>query len=269
MDNIFSFNRFGKLLKKEFSEYFQRFGITILVFLSFIIIAWGISLLFGVDKMFSVNTRSIGIYSLTALVALFAPFIVYGYANHPKKGIYYTMLPASSFEKFLSMVIYILIVTPVVFLLTAVLLDSLIVTIKSPENTQYLFSTLFSKNTLALTQYSDLFQNISIFMLANMIFKKQKVAKSLLSIIGISIILSVLVGKIVETAGIEAFFNMDAMNNITEYVDGNSFPNLLNMRHFAKELLAPWFWYFITITSIVIPLAALTGTYFKIKTQKY
>ena len=268
MDNIFSFNRFGKLLKKEFYEYFQRFGITILVFLSFIIIAWGISLLFGGDNGFSSNLRSAGIYYLTMLVALFAPFIVYGYANHPKKGIYYAMLPASSFEKFLSMVIYILIVTPIVFLVTAVLLDSLIVTIKSPEDTSYLFSTLFSKDTLRL--YLDLIQSISIFMIANMIFKKQKVAKSLLSIIGISLILSVLMGKIVETAGIEAFVNMDAMTSTTErYVNSNSVPNIFNLRHLLKELYTPLVWNLIIISSIATPLAALTGTYFKIKTQKY
>ena len=266
MDNIFSFNRFGKLLKKEFYEYFQRFGITILVFLSFIMIAWGISLLFGGDDGFSTNLRSIGIWGLTVLVALFAPFVVYGYANHPKKGIYYAMLPASSFEKFLSMVIYTLILTPVMFFVTAVLLDSLIVTIKSPENTSYLFSTLFSKDVLS--QCSGLFQTISIFVLANMIFKKQKVAKSLLSIIGISIIISVLTGKIIETAGIEAFFNMDAMNSGKLMIDNSDF-NLLNSTHLAKELFIPWFWYFIKITSIVIPLAALTGTYFKIKAQKY
>ena len=265
MDNIFSFNRFGKLLKKEFYEYFQRFGVTILVFLSFIVIAWGISLLFGGDNGFGTNTRSAGIYALTTLVALFAPFVVYGYTNHQKKGIYYAMLPASSFEKFLSMVIYTLILTPVMFFITAVLLDSLIVTIKSPEETSYLFSTLFSKD--ALSQYFSLFQTISIFVLANMIFKKQKVAKSLLSIIGIAIIISVLAGKIVETAGIEAFINTDMMNS--DIFTSNSIPSIFNSRHLAKELLTPWFWYFTTIISIAIPLAALTGTYFKIKTQKY
>lgn len=267
MNNIFSFNRFGKLLKKEFYEYFQKFGITMAVFLLFIVIAWGISLLFG-DRGFGNDYRTTGIYMLTALVSLFAPFTIYGYANNRKNGIYYALLPASSFEKFLSMAFYTLIFTPILFVTCALALDSLLVTIKSPEYTEYIFSDFFSQEILH--QFFNLIQYVSLFVLANMLFKKQKVVKALLSIFVISIIVGVISGKLVEVYGPGIFFNMDAINSGKLLItDGNSYMSLVMGREFAKELLAPWFWYFANILSVLIPVSALTGTYFKIKTQKY
>lgn len=263
MNNIFSFNRFAKLLKKEFYEYFQRFGSTLLVFLSFIIVAWGISLLLD-DGGFDITTRRTGMYILTYVIAILSPFVLYGYANHPKKGIYYALLPASSFEKFLSSVIYTAILTPVLFLFSAVLLDSLLLLIKSPSWSVSLISGLEASSLWQV--YLNLIQIVALFLFANMLFKKQKITKSLLSMIGIIIIISIIVSKVVEHVGIDAFFISDITTGNIGEISGNI---AIASRGYLTEILQPWFRHFLTVINILIPVGALTGTFFKIKTQKY
>ena len=124
MNDSFSFERFGKVLKMDFGNYVQSFGISMLVLCLTPVALWIISILgkFPVD----IEVRGSFMVTLIGLATILVPEKIYGHVNQPREGVGFAMLPATSSEKFFSMLVWCSLVTPLVCALGLYLVDTLL-----------------------------------------------------------------------------------------------------------------------------------------------
>ena len=104
MNNTFDFKRFGQVVAKDWKDYFRSFGIALIVGCSLPILSWISTLFLDFEMVNDSRSALIGIFVFTAL--MFVPSKVYGNANLSREGVSFAMLPATSTEKFFSMVLY-------------------------------------------------------------------------------------------------------------------------------------------------------------------
>ena len=177
MNNTFDFRRFKHVVAEDWRLYFRRYGITLLVWACLPIVLWITSLVFGI--VIDPNTRDGFIAAFIIATVMTVPAHVYGNANLSRDGVSFAMLPATNSEKFLSMVLYCSIVTPVFCGLGAWAVDSILTLLPIggfkkfvfPFDMDYLGYNLLVMAMLLLTESS-------LFMLGNMIFKKRKTGKT-------------------------------------------------------------------------------------------
>lgn len=277
MNNTFNIKRFGKVLAKDASNYFPKFKWYYLILVLIPVIIWVWRLLNFNMASYTVEGRSITILILAVLASILIPARLYRNCNDPKKGMEYALMPASSLEKFISMIIFCIIITPVLYLLGAVIVDTILVLLPHSVYEGFIWShnVLSDNDIMNLLNKNDITYNendlilikafeekmrlcgpglnlftlvtwISIFMFGNMIFKKHKTTKTIGIIIIVFIIfISILIHYIINHEGMP-------FDNVTEVLQFlNNYMNI-----------------YIAISSILTVLM-LGGTYFKIKTQKY
>ena len=278
MNNTFAFNRFKNLLLKDGKKYFRNFGTTLIVFCCLNAIFWIFNLLFGTtsESMF----RFAMLFVWTALAMMMAPSKVYGNANLSREGVGFAMMPASSLEKFISMFIYCAIVTPLIVFFGGYLVDALLSLLpfggfeKSVHiysfnelinlnvnndgnpirlNTPFDSLSLFLVIMIRISFYVGIIQWASIFMLGNMIFKKHKTGKTFACYLGISYLLSMIMGLV--------FFHRDIMERWIARI------NEMNTEQQIQLFQNGMTWS--VVISVVITALLLFFTYRKIKTQKY
>ena len=126
MKDIFDFSRFKKVLVRDYYEYIHRFGIVMLIIMLLPSLIW--LLCFAIDRNLEipVSVRNIVISSVAQLSTILAPSWLYGYINMKKDGPYFASYPATYFEKFLSILLYTVVVTPIVCLAGCFLIDTLL-----------------------------------------------------------------------------------------------------------------------------------------------
>ena len=124
MSNTFDFKRFGQVLVKDWKNYFRNFGISLIVWSCIPILFWIVTLISDINM--DNDTRASIIASLVFSVLLFVPSKVFGNANLSREGVSFAMLPATNLEKFLSMVLYCSILTPLIVGLGSWAIDSLL-----------------------------------------------------------------------------------------------------------------------------------------------
>ena len=124
MNNSFSFKRFGQVVAKDWKNYFRNFGISLIVWCSLPILVWIATLAMDVDM--TADDRIPFIFILFFAVLMFAPSKVYGKSNLSREGVSFAMLPATSAEKFFSMLLYCTILTPLIVGLGSWAVDSLL-----------------------------------------------------------------------------------------------------------------------------------------------
>ena len=233
--NKFNLDRFVDILKKEWSEYFRAYGISLIVWVCIPVLLWITTLIFG--NVVEAGTRAAFIFCFILLAMMNVPEKVYGKVNLQREGVAYSMLPATSGEKFFSMMIYCSIVTPALVFAGCMLMDFLMYLMP--------FGGFVGTITLTLGFWVMIFIVLSmlvvssVFMFGNMIFKKRKAGKT---IAWIFLIIFVLVNVI------SLIFN-DLVS-----VDFEIQPNDEWMINLVLAMIAAGFYF---------------GTYRKIKTQKY
>lgn len=136
----------------------------------------------------------------------------YGYLTEKKQGSAWLMMPASTFEKWLSMIIITVLVLPLVFLLVSLTVDGLLSIIDPTVGTSMLASLdhglqelgggLVDVNTEYATTWSvgafipvlfvSMCVNFLFFLLCGLIFKKNKIVWAFVVIFILSTILSIL-----------------------------------------------------------------------------
>lgn len=195
MNKTFDFKRFGQVLAKDWKNYFRNFGISLIVWSCIPVLFWIITLIFNVNMDNGSRTAVIG--SLVFSVLMFVPSKVYGIANLSREGVGFAMIPATHLEKFLSMVIYCSILTPIIVGLGSWAIDTLLYLLPFGGFTYY-FVTL-PKHQLGMaiiTIACAVMLFSSVFMFGNMVFKKRKAGKTiawtLLILFVITMILQVL-----------------------------------------------------------------------------
>lgn len=180
MNEIFSYTRFGKLLKNDIVRYLPKYYGGILIFLALLPAAWVFKSFFNgnpIDAQSRLTALGVFLFFATFL----APFRIYGSTNHKKWGVDFTMLPASAFEKFLSMFLLSTILVPIVFFVASFLIDVILTTIPTGAYIGYITPVdIFTITNLEFFGECILFTSFALF--GNMLFRKNKLSKTLLSL---------------------------------------------------------------------------------------
>ncbi|MDY6436661.1 MAG: hypothetical protein SPK72_03750 [Bacteroidales bacterium] len=286
MNNKFNLERFGKVLKHDGLNFFPNFILTLAILWAIPVVIYLFTSLMptdGTDNVYSAFSRISVIDMLTKIVLILAPARLYKYCNDSRKGIGYAMLPASTLEKFLSMVIFCVIVAPIVYVAGALAIDSILALFNGPYegfaisnyfneyaqidynitahgmtgvfyDTLPLLVTNMSPALMTILSYLGILMISSIFMFGNMVFKKRKTGK----MIGVLILLSIIFMIIF----INFIANNEALLNYLSQINED------NVSEFIERFICIWM--NVTLyTEIIVSAVMLWGTYRKIKTQKY
>ena len=192
MNNKFDFKRFKQVVAEDWRLYFRRFGITLAVWSCLPIILWITSLVFEID--IDPSARAGFILAFITATVMTVPAHVYGKVNLSREGVSFAMLPATSSEKFLSMVLFCSIITPLFCGLGAWAVDSLLTLL--PFGGFKKFITIPETELLGYAIFSMImafFMESSLFMLGNMIFKKRKTGKTLAWLLLILFVLTLII----------------------------------------------------------------------------
>ena len=285
MNNTFNINRFGKILKHDGLNYFPNIILSFAILWAIPIVVYLFTILMptdGTKDVFDAFERINLIDALTKIAVIIAPVRLYKYCNDSRKGIGYAMLPASTLEKFLSMVFYCALVTPIIYIAGALAIDSILALFNGPYEgfaISEFFDTLsqikhqlinsgvrWEEDLPAYTEYDKIMTPLirimlsvfgilslsSIFMFGNMIFKKRKTGK----MIGVIILLFIIVMIIFINYVVH---NEEYFEQIVSQKDGVEFVKAI-IYYFTRGIL---------VAQIVVSAVLLWGVYRKIKTQKY
>lgn len=280
MNNTFNIKRFGNVVRRDGMSYFQNFGWTLIVLWALPVILWFLTYISmeTFDTGIIIN-RDTKISILMWLSLMIVPSRLYKNYNDSRKGVVLAMTPASSLEKFLSMILYCVVITPIVYLIGALFIDT-ILALKPGTNPYegFIISDFFSENYESYREILSLGEEelnrsiydymlsknhfiykviqilgfTSLFMFTNMLFKKRKLSKT----IGILTLLGIIFSIFVVRYVINLEYNFDADwtdEEITNYIKG--------VVNYAYHLV---FYMSLISTSVLLYL-----TYYKIKKQTY
>ncbi len=230
MNNTFNIKRFGRYFAYDLKSRWNDQRVFLAVFALLPIIFYLVFLFFSmVGHSFQVSSdypltrpplpirSSVFVMAASIFLVLF-PSKAYGFLTDKAEGSAWIELPASRLEKFTSMMLISLIVIPVIFFLVYLISDGLVCLldkscggsvfsawsnihlngIDDPEEVWFV-------NKGFWFMVNGVLQTVSVFLLGALIFKKGKVAKTILVLFALSIILSIIFGIIVSTIGPESF----------------------------------------------------------------
>lgn len=123
MNNRFDWNRFCKVVNKDFRNLWPLFGTTMIILAILPFAVWLFMVVVARDASMPPDFRLMMIEFVATVAALMAPSRMYRTWNLRNEGIYYAMLPASKLEKFLSALIFSLVVCPLAVFLGSMALD--------------------------------------------------------------------------------------------------------------------------------------------------
>lgn len=280
MNNTFNINRFGNLVRRDGMSYFSNYGWTLVVLWALPVILWFLTYI-SMETFDTgvISNRTTTISTLMWLSLMIVPSRLYKNYNDSRKGVILAMTPASSLEKFLSMILYCVVITPIIYLIGALLIDT-ILALKPGTNPYdgFIFSDFFSKNYESYREILSLGEEelnrsiydymlsknhfiykvlhilgfSSVFMFTNMLFKKRKLSKTIGILTILGIIFSICVVKYI--INLEYNFNANWTDEeITNYVKG----------------VVNYAYNFILYSSLISASAFLYLTYYKIKKQTY
>jgi hypothetical protein len=250
-NDVLNMNRFGRYLVTDIRNAVSRYGISLLVMATISVTGY---LLAGFFTMIVGNGwHSLGLagrfmmMAITTLVlTLSAPSKIYGFITDKKEGSSFLMIPASSLEKTISMILVCCVILPLVFFAVYMSLDqiiclidnrcgdSLIVAINNGREMMLdAFQKLSRETENIIPDYSsfsspwiymdDLAQGFLLFLLGALIFKSSKSAKTVGCLILFSIALSMILSPIIMHGAVERF--KEAIeNNMTPEELIDSFP---------------------------------------------
>lgn len=235
MNNVFNLKRFGKYFAYDLNNAWNNYGVSALVIGLLPLILLFIDVVFGLVFIGEATPLALPMKVTIALVAfavviLSSPTKLYGRLTERRAGSDWLMVPASSFEKFLSMALMLCLVLPVaVFGLFALcdLLLGWIVPVYGGSMVKEIATNLppvadmamtfngvpasgFTKGGLVAIAFLTWCASILPFGLGAICFKKGKAAKTILCIFALEIILSLLL-VIVFKAGFSGGLDFEQM----------------------------------------------------------
>ena len=232
-NDVLNMNRFGRYLVTDIKNAIARFGVSFLVMATISITGY---LLVGFFTMIvGDGWHSLGVAGRFTMMAitfmvltLSAPAKIYGFITDKREGSSFLMIPASSLEKTISMILVCCIILPFAFLAVYMSLDqiiclidrscgdSVIMLINNGRATLFdAFQRISNETQNYLPDYSslsspwlyvdDVAQGFLTFLLGALIFKSSKPAKTLGCLILLAIALSMITTPIVLHGAIERF----------------------------------------------------------------
>lgn len=227
MNNTFDFNRFGKYYVSDLKNTFNNTWLTVLLTSLSGLIAYvfsGLMNLFisGHWGSYPLTGRTITFVLLLYVLVVIVPSKAYGFFTDKRKGSFYTLIPASPLEKFLSMFINTAILVPLAYFVIALTGDALLCLV-DPSCGQMLITagaeaasefnefcgdiadagqiSIFSTGELVCGVILNLISMATIFLLGALYFKKNKIGKTILVLIVIQMAFSLVLTPIMMHVG--------------------------------------------------------------------
>ena len=266
MNKTFSFQRFTKYFVYDLKSSWHNAGLTLLIISCMPVFVFAFyelfSLLFAHKLGYLNHGAVVAGYVTSFIIAVLSfPTRQYGSITDKKAGSAWIMLPASAFEKFLSLLLICCIVVPAVWLSLMAATDGLLSLVSKHYGDMVLpiifggLNTMMSELTvqgfhlglgMVASTWLSWCGNILFFALAAIVFKKYKIVYGFLVIWGIGVLLSILMG-----------FGLMAFNPSDIKVDINPerFLHFLNIFIYVI--------YFVEFALLDL------GLYFRIKTIKH
>ena len=269
MNEIFDIKRLGRLIKYEVINYIPNFFKSLLIFSSVIAAVWIFSL--TVDFDVCPHSRAGLVMALFTLAIILSPFIVYKDMNNRKKGYIYAMIPASTLEKLLSMVVLCVIIVPLLTYAVLTATDLLLWLLSKAGIGTFLHMEFYNPFTAVkfvddeylLPHIYPVFESIIYFVnliaytiMFNTIFRKNKVLKTILFNITLSFAFVILTAVIVNITTPE--FWEDMFGGLVEWLDGKTDVELFGYVMTTVRCL-----------TILMSMVFLSITYFRIKKVNY
>lgn len=266
MNNVFDFKRFGNYFLYDLRRAKNNYAISLLVIgllpVALYIITEFFSLITGngVTELHDA-AKFAAIFAGIAIVMLSAGAKIYGSITEKRSGSDYLLLPASTFEKWLSMILIVCVVLPVVLFVLLFASDGIMSLVFPNTYGDHAVRLDFARRLTGAISDEGLYFNfpatmflgwcesLLIFTLGAVCFKKAKVAKTLLSLMGFSMVISPLMLLVFGNTNID-----------TDWV----------MNHFSDpdKAIAAVNWTLSIIYTVVIG-ALLAGLYFRLRTLKH
>jgi len=258
-NEVFNMNRLGRYLMTDIKNAIARYGVSLLVIATvaltgYLLVGFFTMIVGAGWQSMPVAGRLFMMVLSFIVLTISAPAKIYGFITDKKEGSAFLMVPASSLEKTISMILVCCVILPFAFfavylsldqivcLIDAKCGDSLIVAINNGQNVLTdAFVRISRESNNIVPDYSslatpwmyfdDVAQGFLIFLLGALIFKSSKPAKTVGSLILISIALSMITTPIVMHGAIERFKEAAASNMSPEEIF-ESFPFISwSMKH--------------------------------------
>ena len=269
MNEVFDIKRLGRLIKYEVINYIPNFFKSLLIFASVIAAVWIFSL--TVDFNACPHSRALLVNVLFVLAIVLSPFIVYKDMNDRKKGYIYAMIPASTLEKLLSMIVLCVVIVPLLAYAVLTATDLLLWLLSKAGIGPFLHMEFYNPFTAVklmddkylLLHIYPVFDGIIYYVnlitytiMFNTIFRKNKVLKTILFNISMSFAFVILTAVVVNMTTPE--FWEDLFEGLVEWLD--------------KKTDVQLFGYLMTTVrclTILMSMVFLSITYFRIKKVNY
>ena len=267
MNEVFDIKRFGKLVQYEVVNYMPRFFKSLLIFASIIFAIWMLSITVDIDLW--EGGRAPLVQFLFTLAVILSPFIVYKDINNRKKGYIYAMIPASTLEKLLSMIVLCCVLVQILSYAVLEATDMILWLLSQAGIGSFLQFDIYNPfaDSLATVTLrngdvgefnlplldSFLSTEVPIFyaMMFNVIFRKNKVLKTILFNIALAFVSVILMTMLFDT----------------EFID-NAWDMLRNCFDSEEGFIRFWliFW---RIFAMMFGFLYLAITYYRIKKVNY
>ena len=269
MNEIFDIKRLGRLIKYEATNYIPNFFKSLLIFASVIAAVWIFSL--TVDFDVCLHSRAGLVNALFVLAIVLSPFIVYKDMNDRKKGYIYAMIPASTLEKLLSMIVLCVVIVPLLAYAVLTATDLLLWLLSKAGIGPFLHMEFYNPFTAVklvddeylLPHIYPVFDSIIYFVnliaytiMFNTIFRKNKVLKTILFNMAMSFAFVILTAVVVNVTTPE--FWEDMFEGLVEWLDEKTDVEIFGYMMTTVRCL-----------TIFMSMAFLSITYFRIKKVNY
>ena len=274
MSNVFNLKRFGNYFAYDCRRAWNLFGLTLILAALAPVIIFIIQQLFSLVLDGHMSETNVGVHLGflvlgAAVVAMIAPSTIYGSLTEKKSGSSWLMIPASSFEKWLSMSLVLTLVIIAAFCLVFFAGDG-IMSLLFPGTygswTASEISSAYSKYLNALNSselpvtinfpallFTGMAEWVLVFAIGALYFKRAKIAKTILVLIGLSIILGIIISFIMVNGG------ADFIKNLVEKLEIELDPGKL-ITSFNVVL---------NIRTLIVLGGLLAWLFFRIKTLKH
>ena len=269
MNETFDIKRLGRLIKYEVINYIPNFFKSLLIFASVIAAVWIFSL--TVDFDVCPHSRAWLVNALFVLAIVLSPFIVYKDMNDRKRGYIYAMIPASTLEKLLSMIVLCVVIVPLLAYAVLTATDLLLWLLSKAGIGTFLHMEFYNPFTAVklvddkypLLHIYPVFDSIIYFVnliaytiMFNTIFRKNKVLKTILFNMAMSFAFVILTAVVVNITTPE--FWEDMFEGLVEWLDEKTDVELFGYMMTTVRCL-----------TILMSMAFLSITYFRIKKVNY
>ena len=235
MNEIFNFNRFWTYFKYDLKQMWRNHSKAAIMIggaSAIFYVIWVLaSLVFTQHWSSPVIYARVGVFILAFTILELYMVRSYGYLTEKKAGSNWLMVPASKAEKFVSMLLMVCIVIPLLFFVTYLAIDGILALVDPTYKGALLVSGIdaYSELIRGISEFSTespitftpasiifslvigLFCNFLYFLLCGICFKKNKLVGVIAILFGLSLVLSLLTGIFVP----RIFTNID-FNNMND-----------------------------------------------------